>query len=75
MADDNKQQALCFALIDPLPKDMTHVAEWYMTQVKTLDNIEESLRMPESSADGATYEMHTDEQYDDLGEIQASLSQ
>jgi hypothetical protein len=39
MTDEKRLPALCLALVDPLPADMTAVAEWYMTQVQRLDSI------------------------------------
>jgi len=61
MADENRMPALCLALVDPLPRDMTAVAEWYITQVQRLDSIVE-LEKTLKGRGGTVDDFHIDRQ-------------
>ncbi len=73
--DTNRSQPLCFVFIDPMPKDMGDVAEWYRTQVTMLDEGYKTANKPGSLAKTIMHEFSADEPSDSIGEIQASLDQ
>ncbi len=60
-----RSRPLCFAFIDPLPKDMGDnigdVAGWYREQVAMLDKPGEAAYRPVSFAKDVNREFHADE--------------
>ncbi len=73
MVDDKRQQALCFALVDPLPKDMAVAAEWYMAQVQKLEGSVEFEKVYKGYADGEALEFCADCRGDEAKGTMVSL--
>ncbi len=72
----SKSQPLCFAFIDPLPKDIGDnpgdIAEWYREQVAMFDKVGAVTYKPENFARDASRELYADGIIEEADKVLAS---